>query len=54
MFDDPSGAGAALFSAPLSGLASPIRPGFVVAIPSKMKKSACRPACALLLSSATS
>jgi hypothetical protein len=33
MFDDPSGAGAALFPSPLSGLVSPIRPGFVVAIP---------------------
>ena len=35
MFDDPSGAGAALFPAPFSGLASAIRPGFVVAIPVK-------------------
>ncbi len=35
MFDDRSGPGAALFSAPLSGLASPIRPGFVVAVPVK-------------------
>ena len=35
MFDDPSGAGAALFPAPFSGLASPIRPGFVIAIPVK-------------------
>src|ERR1700729_3383786 len=35
MFDDRSGAGAALFPAPLSGAASPIRPGFVVAIPVK-------------------
>jgi len=35
MFDDPSGAGAALFPAPFSGLASPIRPGFIVAIPVK-------------------
>jgi hypothetical protein len=33
MFDDPSGARAALFPSPLSGLVSPIRPGFVVAIP---------------------
>jgi hypothetical protein len=33
MFDDPSGAGAALVPSPLSGLVSPIRPGFVVAIP---------------------
>jgi glycosyltransferase involved in cell wall biosynthesis len=35
MFDDRSGAGAALFPAPLSGVASPIRPGSVVAIPVK-------------------
>ena len=35
MFDDRSGAGAAVFPAPLSGLASPIRPGFVVAVPVK-------------------
>ena len=35
MFDDRSGAGAALFPAPLSGFASPIRPGFVVAVPVK-------------------
>jgi GT2 family glycosyltransferase len=33
MFEDPSGAGAALFPSRLSGLVSPIRPGFVVAIP---------------------
>ena len=35
MFDDRSGPGAALFSALLSGLASRIRPGFVVAVPVK-------------------
>ena len=35
MFDDRSGAGAAVFPAPLSVLASPIRPGFVVAVPVK-------------------
>ena len=35
MFDDPSGAGAAVFRAPFSGLSSPIKPGFVVAIPVK-------------------
>ena len=35
MFDDRSGPGAALFSAPLSGPASPIRPGFVDAVPVK-------------------
>jgi hypothetical protein len=35
MFDDRSGPGAALFSVPLSGPASPIRPGFVVAVPVK-------------------
>jgi glycosyltransferase involved in cell wall biosynthesis len=33
MFDDPSGAGAALFPSPLSGLVPPIRPSFVVAVP---------------------
>ena len=35
MFDDPSGVGVASFPLPSSGLASPIRPGFVVAIPVK-------------------
>jgi hypothetical protein len=35
MLDDPSGVGAAPLFAPLSGLASPIRPSFVVAIPVK-------------------
>jgi glycosyltransferase involved in cell wall biosynthesis len=35
MFDDPVGAGVALFPLPSSGLAAPIRPGFVVAIPVK-------------------
>jgi hypothetical protein len=35
MFDDPSGAGAALIASPLSRLVSPLRPGFVVAIPVK-------------------
>jgi hypothetical protein len=35
MFDDPSGAGDGLFRAPFSGLSSPIRPGFVVAVPVK-------------------
>ena len=35
MFDDPSGTGVALFPLPSLGLASPIRPGFVVAIPVK-------------------
>jgi cellulose synthase/poly-beta-1,6-N-acetylglucosamine synthase-like glycosyltransferase len=35
MFDDPSGAGADMFRAPFSGLASPVRPGFIVAIPVK-------------------
>jgi hypothetical protein len=35
MFDEPSGAGAARFRAPFSGLVSPIRPGFVVSIPVK-------------------
>jgi Glycosyl transferase family 2 len=35
MFDDPSGAGTGLFSVPLSGVDSWIRPGFVVAIPVK-------------------
>jgi Glycosyl transferase family 2 len=33
MFDDPSGAGTTLLSAPLSGLVAPTGPGFVVAIP---------------------
>jgi cellulose synthase/poly-beta-1,6-N-acetylglucosamine synthase-like glycosyltransferase len=33
MFDDPSGVGVASSPMPLPGLASPIRPGFVVAIP---------------------
>jgi hypothetical protein len=33
MFDDPVGAGAAVFHLPSSTLAAPIRPGFVVAIP---------------------
>ena len=53
MFDDPSGAGGALFPAPFSGLASPIRPSFVLQFGSKTKKSACRSAYALSLSSAT-
>src|SRR3984885_7843832 len=35
MFDDPSGAGTTLLSALPSGLASPIRPAFVVAVPVK-------------------
>jgi GT2 family glycosyltransferase len=35
MFDDPVGAGIAAFPLPSSGLAFPIRPGFVVAIPVK-------------------
>jgi hypothetical protein len=35
MFDDPVGAGVAAFPLPSSGLAAPIRPGFVVAIPVK-------------------
>jgi hypothetical protein len=35
MLDDPSGVGAAPFPAPPSGLVSPIRPSFVVAIPVK-------------------
>jgi Glycosyl transferase family 2 len=35
MFDDPVGAGVAVFPLPSSGLAAPIRPGFVVAIPVK-------------------
>jgi hypothetical protein len=35
MFDDPVGAGVALFPLPSSGLAAPIRPGFVVAVPVK-------------------
>jgi Glycosyl transferase family 2 len=35
MFDDPSGIGVASFPLPSSGLASPIRPGFVVAVPVK-------------------
>ena len=35
MFDDPSGVGVASFPLPSSGLASSIRPGFVVAIPVK-------------------
>jgi cellulose synthase/poly-beta-1,6-N-acetylglucosamine synthase-like glycosyltransferase len=33
MFDDPSGAGAALFLSPLSKLGSPTLPGLVIAIP---------------------
>ena len=33
MFDDPSGVGVASFPFPSLGLASPIPPGFVVAIP---------------------
>jgi hypothetical protein len=35
MFDDPVGAGVAVFPLPRSGLATPLRPGFVVAIPVK-------------------
>jgi hypothetical protein len=35
MFDEPSGAGVAPFPLPSPGLVSPIRPGFVVAIPVK-------------------
>ena len=35
MFDDPSGVGVASVPLPSPGLASPIRPGFVVAIPVK-------------------
>jgi hypothetical protein len=35
MFDDPIGAGVSVFPLPPSGLAPPIRPGFVVAIPVK-------------------
>jgi len=35
MFDDPSGIGVASFPLPSPGLASPIRPGFVVAVPVK-------------------
>jgi hypothetical protein len=35
MFEDPVGAGVAAFPLPSPGLASPIRPGFVVAIPVK-------------------
>jgi hypothetical protein len=35
MLDDPSGAGVDVFPLPPSGLAAPIRPGFVVAIPVK-------------------
>jgi hypothetical protein len=45
MFDDPV---AALLLSP-RGHVSPLRPGFVVAIPSKMKKRVCRVACALSL-----
>jgi GT2 family glycosyltransferase len=33
MYDDPRGVGAASFHPPMSGVASPIRPGFIVAIP---------------------
>ena len=33
MFDDPSGAGTAIFPAPLLGLVPPVLPAFVVAIP---------------------
>jgi hypothetical protein len=35
MFDDQSGIGVASFPLPSLGLASPIRPGFIVAIPVK-------------------
>ena len=35
MFDDPVGEGVAAFLLPPRGLASPLRPGFVVAIPVK-------------------
>ena len=35
MFDDPPGVGVASFPLPSPGLASPLRPGFVVAIPVK-------------------
>ena len=35
MFDDPVGGGVAAFLLPPRGLASPLRPGFVVAIPVK-------------------
>src|SRR5580704_16938571 len=44
MFDDPSGAGTTLLSALPSGLASPIRPAFVVAVPVKDEEE-CLPAC---------
>ena len=53
MFDDPAGAGVAAFPLPSPGLASPIRRASWSPYLSKMKKSACRPACALLLSSST-
>jgi Glycosyl transferase family 2 len=48
MLDDPSGAGVALFPAPLSGLALPIRPVFVVAIPVRDEEERL-PACLLAL-----
>jgi hypothetical protein len=35
MFDDPVGGGVAAFLLPPRGLASPLRPGFVVAVPVK-------------------
>ena len=47
MFDDPSGAGTTLFSAPLSGLVPPIDQVSLSPYPSRMKKRACRPVCAL-------
>jgi hypothetical protein len=55
MFDDPSGAGTTLLSAPLLGssLPLPLDQVSLSPYPSGMKKSDCRPACALLPGNAT-
>ena len=53
MFDDPSGAGTALLPRAAFRARSPTRQALLSLYPSRMKKSACRPACALLLGNAT-
>ena len=53
MLDDPSGAGVAPLPLPSPGLSCPSDQASLSPYQSEMKNSACRPACALLLSSAT-
>ena len=53
MFDDPSGAGTAIFRSPLSGIVPAALPGFVIAIPVRDEEERLPAVCALSRDSAT-